>query len=240
MRLLRHAASPREAPREVRKTVTIVFSDLTGSTALGEQLDSESLRAVMARYFDVMRAALERHGGTVEKFIGDAVMAVFGLPQAARGRRAAGGARRRRHAAPRSTALNAELDARCGVPLANRTGVNTGEVVAGDASARPAPRRPATRSTSPRASSRRRRPRRCCIGELTHALVRDAVEVEAVEPLELKGKAEPVPRLPAARASGGRRVRAARGRAARRPRRRSSRARGRARRAVADRRRPRS
>ena len=66
---------------EVRKTVTIVFCDVTGSTELGEQLDPESMRKVMARYFDAMRAALERHGGSVEKFIGDAVMAVFGIPQ---------------------------------------------------------------------------------------------------------------------------------------------------------------
>src|SRR5262249_46800419 len=66
--------------REVRKTVTIVFCDVTGSTALGERLDPESLRQVMARYFEAMRAVIERHGGTVEKFIGDAVMAVFGVP----------------------------------------------------------------------------------------------------------------------------------------------------------------
>src|SRR5207344_3183960 len=66
---------------EVRKTVTIVFSDLQGSTSLGETLDSESLREVIARYFEVMRAELERHGGTIEKYIGDAVMAVFGMPK---------------------------------------------------------------------------------------------------------------------------------------------------------------
>jgi class 3 adenylate cyclase len=68
------------APREVRKTVTVVFTDVTGSTSLGEQLDPESLRHVMTRYFDEMRTVLERHGGSVEKFIGDAVMAVFGSP----------------------------------------------------------------------------------------------------------------------------------------------------------------
>ena len=68
-------------PQEYRKVVTIVFSDLKGSTSMGEKLDSESLREVMTRYFDAMRAELERHGGVVEKFIGDAIMAVFGLPK---------------------------------------------------------------------------------------------------------------------------------------------------------------
>jgi class 3 adenylate cyclase len=66
--------------REVRKVVTVLFADVTGSTALGERLDPESLRRVMSRYFDAMRAVIERHGGTVEKFIGDAIMAVFGIP----------------------------------------------------------------------------------------------------------------------------------------------------------------
>ena len=60
--------------QETRKTVTIVFSDLEGSTALGERLDSEALREVIGRYFDEMRGALELHGGTIEKYIGDAIM----------------------------------------------------------------------------------------------------------------------------------------------------------------------
>src|ERR687888_1255521 len=68
------------AAHEVRKTVTVVFSDIVDSTPLGERLEPESLRRVMSRYFGEMRAALEAHGGTVEKFIGDAVMAVFGVP----------------------------------------------------------------------------------------------------------------------------------------------------------------
>src|SRR5919109_1768982 len=69
------------ASREVRKTVTVVFCDVIDSTPLGERLDPELLRRVMSRFFDEMRAALEAHGGTVEKFIGDAVMAVFGVPR---------------------------------------------------------------------------------------------------------------------------------------------------------------
>ena len=93
---------------EVRKTVTVLFSDFAGSTALGERLDPESLRRVMGRYFDAMREVLERHGGTVEKFIGDAVMAVFGIPRlheddALRAVRAAAGMR------DRLAALNEQL-----------------------------------------------------------------------------------------------------------------------------------
>ena len=115
---------------DVRKTVTVLFCDLVGSTAMGEGLDPEQLRLVTQRYFDEMRVPIERHGGTVEKFIGDAVMAVFGVPQvheddALRAVRAAGDMR------DVLTALNAELDRDHGVSLACRIGVNTGEVVAG-------------------------------------------------------------------------------------------------------------
>ena len=73
--------SPPAPPEEVRKTVTVIFCDLKGSTALGEKLDSESLREVLGAYFSAMQQVLERHGGTVEKYIGDAIMAVFGLPR---------------------------------------------------------------------------------------------------------------------------------------------------------------
>ena len=68
-------------PRETRKVVTVLFADVTGSTTLGEQLDPESLRNIMSRYFEAMAGVVERHGGVVEKFIGDAVMAVFGIPR---------------------------------------------------------------------------------------------------------------------------------------------------------------
>src|SRR6266542_4418556 len=79
-----HCSAPLEAEtsvgQEVRKTVTVLFCDVTGSTQLGERLDPETVRRVMRRFFDEMRSVLESHGGTVEKFIGDAIMAVFGVP----------------------------------------------------------------------------------------------------------------------------------------------------------------
>ena len=117
--------APAPPPGEVRKTVTVVFSDLAGSTALGERLDSESLREVLGTYFAEMRAVLERHGGTVEKYIGDAIMAVFGLPvlhedDALRAVRAAA---EMQEALAR---LNERLALTHGVGLENRTGVNTG------------------------------------------------------------------------------------------------------------------
>ena len=65
-----------------RKTVTVLFCDVTGSTELGESIDPEALRELLARCFERMKAIVERHGGAVEKFIGDAVMAVFGVPTA--------------------------------------------------------------------------------------------------------------------------------------------------------------
>jgi class 3 adenylate cyclase len=74
------AFAPPQAAREQRKVVTVLFCDVTGSTDLGEQLDPEALRSLLARYFERMKAIVERHGGSVEKFIGDAVMAVFGVP----------------------------------------------------------------------------------------------------------------------------------------------------------------
>ncbi len=178
------------APREVRKTVTVVFSDVTGSTALGERLDPESLRRVMGRYFDEMQAVVEAHEGTVEKFIGDAVMAVFGIPvlhedDAVRAVRAAAEMR------ARLAGLNEELERDWGVTIAVRTGVNTGEVVAGDASS-------GQRFATGDAVNVAKRLEEAApaneilLGETTHRLVRDAVEVEPVEPLEVKGKGEPV------------------------------------------------
>ncbi len=119
--------------RKARKTVTVVFADVAGSTELGGRLDPETVRHVMARYFETLRRVLERHGGTVEKFIGDAVMAVFGIPvvhedDALRATRAAV------EMAASLEMLNSELERRWGVSLEVRIGVNTGEVVAGDPS----------------------------------------------------------------------------------------------------------
>src|SRR5579862_5705811 len=112
--------------RQARKVVTALFCDVTGSTALGEQLDPEVLRGTLSRYFAVMREVIERHGGTVEKFIGDAVMAVFGIPRvheddALRAVRAAAEIRER------LPAIAEEV----GVALSFRTGVNTGPVLMG-------------------------------------------------------------------------------------------------------------
>ena len=176
--------------RDVRKTVTVVFCDVAGSTALGERLDAESLRAVMARYFEEMRAVLERHGGTVEKFIGDAVMAVFGIPvlhedDALRAVRAAA---EMRDALVR---LNDELERERGVRIQVRVGVNTGEVVAGDSAGGQ------TFATGDAVNVAARleqaaQPGEILIGESTYRLVRDAVTVESVRSRPLKGKAESV------------------------------------------------
>jgi class 3 adenylate cyclase/tetratricopeptide (TPR) repeat protein len=192
-----------ETPRqEVRKTVTVVFSDLKGSTSLGERLDSEALREVMSRYFEEMSGALELHGGTIEKYIGDAIMAVFGLPvvhedDALRAVRAAAEMKRRLET------LNDELDTRWGVTLVNRTGVNTGEVVADQAASS---QRLVTGDTvNVAARLEQAAPAlETLIGEPTYELVRDDVEVEPVEPLELKGKSERIPayRLVDVRAMG--------------------------------------
>ena len=176
---------------EVRKTVTVVFSDVTGSTAIGERLDPETLRRVLTRYFDEMREAVEAHGGTVEKFIGDAVMAVFGIPRlheddALRAVRAAAEMR------DRLRALNEELQRDRGVTIVVRTGVNTGEVVAGNESAG---QRLVTGDAVNVAARLEQAapPGEILLGPSTHALVRDAVETEALEPLALKGKSKPVP-----------------------------------------------
>jgi hypothetical protein len=142
--------------REVRKTVTVLFCDVSGSTALGERIDPESLRRVMARYFETAKTIVERHGGTVEKFIGDAVMAVFGVPavhedDALRAVRAADELR------GGLVGLNEELERSYGTRLDLRMGVTPARSSRGRRSVWP----PGTPSTSPPGSSRLRNPERC-------------------------------------------------------------------------------
>jgi class 3 adenylate cyclase/tetratricopeptide (TPR) repeat protein len=163
--------APEEA-REVRKTVTVLFADVVSSTALGERADPEAVRATMRGYFQELRTILERHGGRVEKFIGDAVMAVFGVPQA--------------HEDDALRAVRAAVEMRQAIAdleLEARIGVNTGEVVAGEAE---------TLVTGDAVNVAARleqsaEPGEVLIGTETLQLVRDAVRTEPIE-LSVKGK----------------------------------------------------
>jgi class 3 adenylate cyclase/tetratricopeptide (TPR) repeat protein len=185
--------SDEPARREQRKTVTVLFCDVTGSTSLGERLDPESLRALLARYFERMKGIVESHGGTVEKFIGDAVMAVFGVPVL--------------HEDDALRAVRAAVEMRDVLPelgVEGRIGVTTGEVVTGTEE------RLATGDAVNVAArlEQAAQPGEILVGAETFALVREAVEVEPLEPLALKGKSERVPayRLVALRQAPGRRV----------------------------------
>ena len=171
-----------------RKTVSVLFCDLADSTALGERLDPEPLRELMGRWYEEMRAAVESHGGTVEKFVGDAVMAVFGLPRAheddaLRAIRAALGMQQ---AVER---LNAALAGREVPALRIRIGINTGEVVTGDDVA--------TLVTGDAVNTAKRLEQAAgggeiLIGALTQRLVRHAAELEAAGAVDAKGKSAPV------------------------------------------------
>jgi len=195
-----------EAAPERRKTVTVLFCDVSGSTALGERLETEAVREVMLRYFDEMRVVIERHSGTVEKFIGDAVMAVFGVPvahedDALRAVRAAA------EMLGRLEALNDEFESRFGSRIGLRIGINTGEVVAGDTGAGEA----FVSGDAVNVAARLEQTAgagEVLLGELTYRLARQAVTAEPVEPLALKGKEKPVPayRLVGVAAEGGARV----------------------------------
>jgi class 3 adenylate cyclase/tetratricopeptide (TPR) repeat protein len=169
------AAAP---AREVRKIVTVVFCDVAGSTALAESTDPEVLRALLARYFERMKQIVESHGGTVEKFIGDAVMAVFGVPMV--------------HEDDALRACRAAVEMRDALPelgIQGRIGVNTGEVVTGTEE------RLATGDAVNVAArlEQSAQPGDVLVGASTYRLVAPAVEAETVDPLEVKGKSEPVP-----------------------------------------------
>jgi class 3 adenylate cyclase/tetratricopeptide (TPR) repeat protein len=165
------------AAGEERKTVTVLFCDVIDSTVLGEALDPEALRSLLARYFERMKAILERHGGTVEKFIGDAVMAVFGVPIA--------------HEDDALRALRAAIEMREVFPelgIEGRIGIATGEVVMGTEE------RLATgdavnvaQRLEVAASSGE-----ILLGEETFRLANGAAEVRALSPLMVKGKREPL------------------------------------------------
>jgi class 3 adenylate cyclase/tetratricopeptide (TPR) repeat protein len=171
-----------------RKTVTVLFADVADSTRLGERLDPESVRGALGRWFEVASEVIGSHGGTVEKFIGDAVMAVFGIPQlheddAVRAVRAADGLRLA------LARLNDELEGERGLRLAVRVGVNTGEVVTGDGAG--------TLVTGDAVNVAKRLEESAAngdvvVGEPTRVLAREAAHFEQLAPLEAKGKSEPV------------------------------------------------
>ena len=177
-------AAPAPEP-DRRKTVTILFTDVVDSTGLGAALDPEVVRTVMGRYFDTVRTIVERHGGIVEKFIGDAAMAAFGIPQqheddALRAVRAADELRQA------ITALNVDLEREHGVTIQIRTAINTGEVVSGD----PASGQPFATGSAINVGTRLHEaalPGEILLGPATHSLVREAAATEPVETLELGG-----------------------------------------------------
>ena len=158
--------------------VTVLFCDVVGSTALGESVDPEALRALLSEYFEQMKAIVERHGGVVEKFIGDAVMAVFGLPAI--------------HEDDAVRALRAAMEmqeALAGLGIEGRIGVYSGEVVTGTGE-RLATGDPVNVAARLQQAAQ---PGETLLGEPTLLLAGDAAEVDLVEPLTLKGKAKAVP-----------------------------------------------
>jgi DNA-binding SARP family transcriptional activator/predicted ATPase len=164
---------------ERRKTVTILFADVVDSSALAVALDPEVLRALMRSYFEVVRTVVERHGGTVEKFIGDAAMAVFGIPDVHED-----DALRAVRAATELHEVVAGLEPEHGVLLRIRVGVNTGEVLAAD----PASGESFATGSAVVVATRLQQaalPGETLIGATTQRLVRHALASEAVEPLDL-------------------------------------------------------
>ena len=180
------------AAREVRKTVTVLFCDLVGSTELGERMDPEAMRAVLDRYFAVLREQVQRHGGVVEKYIGDAVMAVFGIPllhedDALRAVRAAG------DIPPAVDELNRDLERRFSVRLQVRVGVNTGEVVAGTGPADGGQRLATGDAVNLAARLQGMAgPGEVVLAEATYRLVQGRVHADRLPAVAVKGKSEPV------------------------------------------------
>ena len=179
------------APSETRRVVTVLCSDVVGFTGIGQELDPESLRKLMGRYFERVQRIVDRHDGTTEKFIGDAVVAVFGVPHlheddAHRAVRAAVEIR------DEVAELNEDFRRDWDVELRIRTGVNTGEVVAGN----PAEGQSFVAGDAVTVAARLEEaaaPGDILVGETTYRLVGDAVTAEPLPPLTLKGKTGPVP-----------------------------------------------
>ena len=169
---------------EGRKTVTVLFCDLVAYTELAGRLDPEALRHLMLVFFEHAAAAIEAHGGTVEKFVGDEVMAVFGVPvvhedDALRAVRAALAVHER----------VAELDRGSDVHLEVRIGINTGEVVTGDPSAGHGFVSGDAVAVGKRLEQAAA-PGEIVLGESTYRLVEHAVHATPLDPLTLKGKSE--------------------------------------------------
>src|SRR5919199_2472619 len=179
-------AAPAAPVQRARKTVTVLFSDVSGFTTLGERLDPESVQQLMGRYFGAMRRVIERHGGTVEKFIGDAVMALFGVPvvhedDALRAARAAVEMR------AALEGLNDELEGRWDVRLSTHTGLNTGEVVVGaGAGGEPLAYGDAVNVAQRLEGSAAAG--EILVGAATARLITGAARVEEIEPLLVRGR----------------------------------------------------
>ena len=171
----------------VRKTVTVLFADLVGSTAFGERVDAESTREVLADYHSMARSVIEEHGGFLAKFIGDGVMALFGVPETAEDdaiRAIAAGVALQSGFEP----LRDLVAQRHGPELGLRVGVNTGEVVIAEGDADVVGDALNTAARLEAACS----PGHVLVGEDTWRLTRSAVEFEELGRVEVKGKAVPV------------------------------------------------
>jgi class 3 adenylate cyclase/tetratricopeptide (TPR) repeat protein len=175
---------------ERRKVVSVIFADVVGSTALGERVDPETLRWAMQRWFHRMAEAIDRHGGTVENYVGDAVMAVFGVPESHEddALRAVRAAVEMRDAV---AALRGELQRERRLDFAVRIGVNTGEAVTGAATAGGIFTAGDMVNVAARLEQSAR-PGEILLGEGTFRLVRHAVDADPVAPLKVKGKQAPV------------------------------------------------
>lgn len=176
--------------RDTRKVITILFADVVGSTELAERLDAELFREVMTRYFEEMRAVLVRHGGRVEKFIGDAVMAAFGVPVLHEddALRAVRSALQMRESVEH---LNAELLERLGVSIRLRIGVNTGEVLAGSTDGNQGLLAGDAVIHAARLEQIAH-PGEILLGDATYKLVKDLVDIERTEARSVKGKSDQV------------------------------------------------